>query len=211
MRKIPVPAVIAIASLSLVACGKPAAAPAPSAPAPATAQAATPPAKPVALALVTPMSAAPLPVSSLAIGAGHRIADRNTAYHQGLSPPLLWGSAAGAQSWVVMVEDPDAPSPRPFLHWLAWNLPAATLNLPEGLTRATTPPGMVEGLNGKGDPGWVAPKPPPGTGDHHYHFQVFALDTLLNLASAASRDDVVAAMKGHVLAAGETVGLAKAP
>lgn len=207
MRKSLVPACLAVAGLSLAACSKPAE------PTAGAAPAATAPrsAKPVAISLVSPMSATPLPVSSLAIGSGQRIADRNTAYHEGLSAPLAWGAAAGVQSWVVMVEDPDADTPQPFLHWLAWNLPARTLSLPEGLTAATTPPGMIQGLNGKGDPGWVAPKPPPGTGDHHYHFQVFALDTVLDVPPTASRDEVVAAMKGHVLAAGETVGLSAAP
>ena len=201
------PLCLAGAALVLQACSKPAEPPAAPAAAPATA----PAAKPVALSMVTPMSATPLPVSSLAIGAGQRIADRNTAFHEGLSAPLAWGAAAGVQSWVLMVEDPDAETPQPFLHWLAWNIPASTVSLPEGLTAAATPPGMVEGLNGKGAPGWVAPQPPAGTGDHHYHFEVFALDTTLSLPATASRDDVVAAMKGHVLAAGETVGLAAAP
>jgi Raf kinase inhibitor-like YbhB/YbcL family protein len=207
MRRSLIPVCFALASLALNACGKPPE----SAPAPTSPEAATTAARPMALALAPPTSNAPLAVSSLAIGAGQRIADRNTAYHEGLSPPLAWGSVAGVRTWAVIVEDPDAPSPQPYLHWLAWNLPAETVGLPEGLTSATAPTGMVQGLNDDGEPGWTGPRPPAGTGDHHYHFEVFALDTVLELPISASREDVIAAMGGHVLASGEAVGLAAAP
>jgi Raf kinase inhibitor-like YbhB/YbcL family protein len=198
---------ILTAALALAACGRADKASA-VAPAPTTT---APPARRVALSLAPPMAPIQLPVSSVAIGAGGRLADRNTAYHDNLSPALAWGSAAGAQSWVLIVEDPDANRPRPYVHWLAWNLPAKTASLPEGLTRATAPPGMVQGFNSGGGLGWGGPRPPKGTGDHHYHLQVFALDTVLNLPPIASREDVVAAMKGHILASGEAIALYAAP
>lgn len=181
----------------------------PSAPAAPTVEA--PAGKPLALSRAPAMSAIPLAVSSSAIDAGHRIASRYTAFGQGESPPLAWGAAAGVQTWVIMVEDPDADTPQPFLHWMTWNVPAKTMSLPAGASPTTALSGMVAGQNGGGTRGWTPPHPPAGTGDHHYHFQVFALDTQLDLPPTASRDEVIAAMKGHVLAAGETVGLAAAP
>jgi Raf kinase inhibitor-like YbhB/YbcL family protein len=107
---------------------------------------------------------------------------------------------ANAKSYALIVEDPDAPMARPFVHWLAWNIPGSTTELPEG-----SPQVAVEGENGSGSMGYFGPRPPAGDADHHYHFQVFALDTTLNLAPGAKRDDVVEAMKGHVLAKGELV------
>lgn len=207
MRRTPVSlSLIVAAGLSAWACGRPAEPPA-KAPAAPAAQ----PAKPLTLDLAPPMSKIPLAVSSLAIGAGGRLGDRFTAYHDNLSPPLAWGNVGGVQSWVVVVEDPDANRPRPYIHWLAWNMPARTASLPEGLTAATTPPGMAQGFNSGLGPGWGGPRPPKGSGLHHYHFQVFALDTVLELPRMASRDALVAAMKGHVLASGETVGTYSAP
>ncbi|MDQ0466140.1 Raf kinase inhibitor-like YbhB/YbcL family protein [Caulobacter ginsengisoli] len=206
MLKAPLLLTIAVA---LAACGKPAATAAvPPAPPPVQV---IKPAKPLALNLAPALSAIPLPVSSTALGAGQRLADRNSGYHDNLSPPLAWGSTGGVQSWVVIVEDPDANRPEPFVHWLAWNLPAKTRSLPEGLTAATAPPGMKQGFNSGLGLGWFGPKPPKGTGDHHYHFQVFALDTVLNLPPTAGRSGVVAAMKGHVLASGEAIGVYSAP
>jgi Raf kinase inhibitor-like YbhB/YbcL family protein len=202
-----IPPFVLAAALAMTGCGKAAETPAAAPPASLPAKLA----KPLALDLAPPMSGIPLPVSSLAIGSGGRLADRNTAYHENLSPPLAWGSIGGVQSWVVIVEDPDANRPRPYVHWLAWNLPPRTASLPEGLTAATAPPGMIQGFNSGLGPGWGGPKPPKGTGDHHYHFEVFALDTVLTLPRLASRDDVATAMKGHVLASGEALAVYAAP
>jgi Raf kinase inhibitor-like YbhB/YbcL family protein len=157
------------------------------------------------------MAEIPLPVTSQAIDAEHRLVDRNSAYHDNLSPPLTWGRVGGVQSWVLMVEDPDAPTPRPFLHWLMWNIPAKADSLPEALPPTAAPQGLVQGANGTGARGWSGPLPPAGTGPHHYHIELFALDVLLSLDPAASREDVIAAMKGHVLASGEAVATYAAP
>lgn len=202
-----VPCAVLAFALGTAACGKAADSPRVAAP-----EAAAPrPVKPLALNLAPPMSAIPLPVSSQAVGAGGRLADRDTAYHENLSPPLAWGSLAGVQSWVVIVEDPDANRPSPYVHWLAWNIPARISSLPEGLTQAIAPPGMVQGFNSGFGVGWGGPRPPKGTGDHHYHLQVFALDTVLKLPPTAGRDEVAAAMRGHVLASGETLAVYAAP
>ena len=81
--------------------------------------------------------------------------------------------------------------------------------MPEGLQdhpRLTAPEGMLQGLNSRGSMGYFGPRPPVGDPPHHYHFQVFALDTRLEVPPGAERDAVLEAMKGHVLAAGELVG-----
>ena len=97
----------------------------------------------------------------------------------------------GTKSIVVICEDPDAPMDHPFLHWLRWSNDV-------GKT-------WVEGWNGTDMKGYFGPQPPSG-GDHHYHFQVFALAKPVKV-DEPSLSAVVATMKGHVLAKGRVIGL----
>lgn len=114
-----------------------------------------------------------------------------------------------ARSYALIMEDPDAANVKPFIHWVAYNIPASTLALPEGLPvdpRLLKPEGMLQGANSRGSVGYFGPKPPVGDPPHHYHFQVLALDTVLDLKPGATRDEVLKAAKGHILGLGETVG-----
>lgn len=139
-------------------------------------------------------------VSSPAFSAGGPIPRAYSAYGRNEVPPLSWSALPpGTHSLVLIVEDPDAPSPQPFVHWTAWNIAPAARGLPAGLA------GSVEGANGTGKAGWYGPHPPDAK-PHHYHFQVFALDTSLNLPATAGRDQLVTAMRGHVLGKGRLVG-----
>lgn len=148
-------------------------------------------------------ASAPLLVTSPAFGPGGTIPLRFSAYDKGVSPALSWSALPpGTQSLALMVEDPDAASAKPFVHWLAWNIGPGGRGLAEG----AVPPGTVQGKNGRGGAAWFGPHP-PGAQPHHYHFQLFALDTALALPSGADRERLLAAMKGHVLAKGDLVGL----
>jgi hypothetical protein len=102
-----------------------------------------------------------------------------------------------AKSLVLIVDDPDAPMGT-WDHWVVWNIP------PTGTVGEDTAPG-VQGLNSFGKHSYGGPCPPSGT--HRYFFKVYALDTLLNIASNSRKKDVEKAMKDHVLAKGELVGL----
>ena len=109
----------------------------------------------------------------------------------------------------LIMEDPDAKPITPFVHWLAWNIPGNYRHLPEGLQeqeQLTDPPGVRQGRTSRGTVGYLGPRPPVGDPPHHYHFQIFALDTVLSVAPGAERDELLSAMSGHVLAAGEVVG-----
>jgi hypothetical protein len=75
----------------------------------------------------------------------------------------------------------------------------------------TEPNGLLQGKTSKGSMGYFGPRPPEGDPPHHYHFQVFALDTTLDVPQGADRDEVLRAMSGHVLAAGELVGTYQQP
>jgi Raf kinase inhibitor-like YbhB/YbcL family protein len=131
----------------------------------------------------------------------------NSAYGKSISPQLSWsGAPKGTRSFVVLAEDPDAGSPKPFVHWVVYDVPASS----RGFSAGALPPGAVAGANGSGKTGYRGPHPPPD-GDHHYHFQVFALDRTLGLKPGADRDTAVAAMRGHVLAEGEVVGRFRKP
>ena len=149
-------------------------------------------------------AAATISLTSSAFAEGQPIPLRFSAYGDGVSPPLQWDEPpAGTASFVLMVEDPDATSHKPYVHWLAWNIPPATRQLPEAVTAADAT--MVQGRNHHGDNAWFGPRP-GGSSPHHYYFQLFALDSTLALPKTASRDDLLGAMKGHVLAAGKLLG-----
>ncbi|MTE01286.1 YbhB/YbcL family Raf kinase inhibitor-like protein [Paracoccus sp. YIM 132242] len=127
------------------------------------------------------------------------------------SPALSWdGAPEGTRSFVIIAEDPDAREPKPFVHWLAYDIPASVTALREGLPTEPSlpdPEGVKQGANAMGSTGYTGPKPPVPDGPHHYHFQVFALDLpSLDLPPAADRAAVLAAMQGHVLAAGTVTG-----
>lgn len=151
-----------------------------------------------------------LGVSSPSFANGARIPDAHAAEGQNASPALRWTAGpAGTRGYVVMMEDPDVREDPPFVHWTVYNVPAEVTMLDEGLPgapRLLKPEGAGQGANERGSTGYFGPRPPVGDPPHHYHFQVFALDALLQLPHGASRAELLAAMRGHVLASGEVVG-----
>jgi Raf kinase inhibitor-like YbhB/YbcL family protein len=140
------------------------------------------------------------------------IASRHSAYGANLSPPLTWSEVAGAGAYAVVLQDPDAHGPSPFVHWLIWNIPASAHGLPEGVPSGATPgrpEGAAQGLTGPGTVGYFGPRPPSGV--HRYHFQVFSLDGPLALQPGADLAALEKAAAGHVIAKGEVVATYAAP
>ncbi|MEO0062057.1 MAG: hypothetical protein RLZZ08_617 [Pseudomonadota bacterium] len=118
-----------------------------------------------------------------------------------VAPPLEWTQPpAGTAELVLLVEDPDAPAPQPFCHWLVWGLAGQRGKLLEG----EVPPRV--GKNSFGNSEWLLPDPPTGHDQHDYVFQLFALDEPLAIMPGASRSDVVSAMAGHVIGAAVLTG-----
>ena len=107
-----------------------------------------------------------------------------------------------AKSLALITHDPDAPIAGGFTHWVVWNIDPRTTLIKE----ESAPPGAVEGLNGAGRAGYTPPCPPHGHGIHHYHFRLYALDTMLNLPEETIAGGLVMAMAGHILAETELVG-----
>lgn len=122
-----------------------------------------------------------------------------------ISPPLSWGEPpAETKSFVLICDDPDAPFGT-FVHWVLYNLPPETRQLSENRPRnAEFSNGAVHGKTDFGKLGYGGPCPPSGT--HRYFFKLYALDRQLNLGSGATKKQVEAAMKGHVLASAELMG-----
>ena len=152
-----------------------------------------------------------LTVTSPAYTENGPIPVKNSEYDQNASVPLAWTAGpAGTKSYAILMDDPDAKALEwPVSHWVAWNVPTGTTKLREGLEkglRLLDPKGMDQGRNYTRRPGYDGPRSPAGDPPHHYHTQMFAVDVVLDLPVGAMRADVLAAMKGHVLAAGEIVG-----
>ena len=144
-----------------------------------------------------------LDVSSSAFSEGQSIPKKYTCDGQNVSPPIKWSAAlANAKSIAIICEDPDAPS-GPFTHWVLYDLPATTKELAEGSSG-----GGKEGVNGFGKKGYGGPCPPPG-GAHRYYFRVYALGTASLGEAGRSKEDVTAAMQGHILAQGQLMGTYK--
>jgi Raf kinase inhibitor-like YbhB/YbcL family protein len=156
-----------------------------------------------------------LRVWSKAIRAGGPIAPRFSSYHENVTPDVQWSPGpTQTHSYAVLVEDPDAPTAQPFVHWVVANIPTDAHSLPGGKAtggaqprdaKAGRPNTVVDGTNGNQTIGWFGPHPPQGDTPHHYHFEVFALDRMLTVQQGATRDALVAAMARHVVAKGEFV------
>jgi hypothetical protein len=154
-----------------------------------------------------------LTVTSSAFPSGQPVPKQHTGDGADTSPPLKWsGAPEGTKEFAVICDDPDAPSAQPWVHWVIYGIPADVSSLPEGIPsdeRLASPVAALQGKNswpsGK-TVGYRGPAPPPGHGVHHYHFKVYALDARLGLAAGLTKDKLLAAMQGHILATGELVG-----
>jgi Raf kinase inhibitor-like YbhB/YbcL family protein len=144
-----------------------------------------------------------LTVTSAAFAEGAAITAKYTCDGEDVSPPLAIGAMpADTRSLALIMDDPDAPGGM-WVHWVVWNIPAQTREIPEnGL-----PAGTSQGRNDWNRNGYGGPCPPSGT--HRYFFKLYALDTTLTLAPSATKADLERAMKGHVLAVGQIMGTYK--
>jgi Raf kinase inhibitor-like YbhB/YbcL family protein len=136
---------------------------------------------------------------------GEAIPARYTCDGANVSPDIQWSAPpAGTKSIAIVMDDSDTPLL--FTHWLAYDIPANTRDIPEGASTPSTRLGhAAEGANNFGNIGYGGPCPPSGT--HHYNFRVYALDVDLTLPSGQSKDQLADAVKGHVLAEGLITGV----
>lgn len=159
---------------------------------------------------VTPRDRGRMELASPVIDDGGRIPDRFTAYFDNISPPLSWTLLPDAEAFALVVEDPDAPTEKPVVHWMIWNIPGTAKELPQNAS-AEGLAGAVQGRNAHGETGYLGPKPPVGHGPHRYHFQLFALDKRLDMPPATPLAELLNALKGNTIATAELIGVYEAP
>jgi Raf kinase inhibitor-like YbhB/YbcL family protein len=141
-------------------------------------------------------------LSSPAFDAGTSIPTGHTCDGEGGSPPLrIRGTPDGVASLALVVDDPDAPTDTPFVHWLLWNVPPDTESIPADIPQERTVSeldGAAQGTNGFGELGYRGPCPPAGDDAHTYRFTVLALDTTLDLEPGADRATFRDAAEPHI-------------
>lgn len=147
-----------------------------------------------------------LSISSPAFQDGERIPAKYTCQGQDISPPLKWSQVPNeTQSLALILDDPDAPS-GVFTHWVIFNLPPDSRELPEAVPAASQlPSGALQGKNDFGKIGYGGPCPPPGY-PHRYRFTLYALNRQLDLKAGSSKKQALNAMEGHILAQGQLTG-----
>ena len=155
-------------------------------------------------------SAMTLTIVSSAFANGQPIPRRYSGEGEDVSPALSFsGVPAGAKELAMIVDDPDAPTAQPWVHWVIYKIPLDAAGLAEGIAtdaKLASPAGALQGKNTSGDIGYHGPMPPPGHGVHRYYFKLYALDRQLDLKSGADKQALLSAMEGHILGQGELVG-----
>jgi hypothetical protein len=150
-----------------------------------------------------------LTLKSSAFSHNGAIPRRYTCQGEDVSVPLAWsGAPAATKSFVLIVDDPDAPDPKAprmtWVHWVLYNLPPSATALPEGVQPGALPKGTLEGLNDWKRTGYGGPCPPIGR--HRYFHKLYALSTLLPAMESPTKADLEQSIKGHVLEKADLIG-----
>ncbi len=161
----------------------------------------------IALDVIAPTGTAKLSVFTPAFQNNADIPFENTSYRANIFPGLNWNKGpAGTKSFAVIVQDTDGLiNNQPILHFTMYNIPADVTVLAPGMTAPPAGASFGPNIRGPNQP-YAGPRTPPGP-RHHYHFQVFALDTVIPASPTLTFDQLSAAMKGHVLGNGQTIGM----
>ena len=139
-------------------------------------------------------------ITSRAVSDGATIPTQFTCSGANQSPPLSWaGVPIATKSLALLLEDPDAPNGT-FVHWVVYDIPPTSSGFLAGKVDGK------QGVNSAGEAVYMGPCPPPGSSPHHYHFELSALDTMVDIKSDATAAQLEKAAQGHVKAAGDLVG-----
>ena len=126
---------------------------------------------------------------------------RFTCDGESINPALEIGDVPdNAESLVLVVDDPDAPS-GDFVHWVVFNIDPRIEEIPEG----EVPPESIQAVTSTGKSGYAGPCPPSGT--HRYYFTLYALDAALDLPAFITADQLMHRVKAHIIETAELVGL----
>jgi Raf kinase inhibitor-like YbhB/YbcL family protein len=123
-------------------------------------------------------------------------------------PRLAWSNAPSTtKSFVLICDDPDAAGNQPWVHWVVYNIAPTKKDLSYITGRAQKfSDGTKQGINSFSKRGYDGPCPPVGHGVHHYHFTLYAIDTVLTLSANATKSEVLAAIKEHTITQTELIG-----
>jgi len=149
-------------------------------------------------------------LTSPAFQPGQPIDPKYTCDGKDISPPLAWTAPpAGTKSLALIMDDPDAPVGT-WVHWVIYNIPAGESSLPEAVPAdQELPSGARQGLNSWPKYGYGGPCPP--SGQHRYFFKLYALDVSLDLPVKVTKDNLMQAMKDHILGQAELMGVYRRP
>ena len=156
-------------------------------------------------------------VTSSAFDHHGTVPEEYSAYGDNKSIDLSWSNLpTGTVQLALICDDPEVVTigmmETPFPHWVAYNIPASASGLPEGMATDAVVSGvagldgMINGLNGTSRSGYFGPRPPVNGHLHAYHFRVYAVDANLDLGEGLNKDELLAAIDGHVLATGMLMG-----
>ena len=123
-----------------------------------------------------------------------------------VSPPLKWTKPPErTKSFALICDDPDAPVGT-WVHWIIYGIDPGDRTLSEGVpTKDVLADGAIQGLNDFSKVGYGGPAPPRGP-THRYFFKLYALDIDSKLKPHSTKEELVNAMKGHILAEAELIG-----
>lgn len=167
-------------------------------------------------ASVSAQTPATITVTSPTLKANEVVPIDHTADGKNLSPALMWsGAPANTKQFALIYDDPDVAfgnPPQSFVHWVVYKIPGTAKGLPAELpmdavlTAPADIAGTIQGLSGFKRTGYRGPAPPPGK-PHHYTWTVYALDAELPLEQGLNRNQLLEAMKGHIIGQGALVAI----
>jgi Raf kinase inhibitor-like YbhB/YbcL family protein len=154
-------------------------------------------------------------LSSPSFSSGGKIPERFTALGESINPALSWSYAPPeTQELALICEDPDAPTPQPFVHWILYGISPNTSVVPEGITAIEEiqyPVVARQGKNSMLEPGYTGPNPPVWDHSHRYYFRLFALNAPIEIVDGAGREEFYKAIDGKVIEETTLLGLYEKP
>ena len=168
----------------------------------------------ICAAAVAAQTPAAITVTSPTLKANEVVPIDHTADGKNVSPALMWsGAPAGTKQFALVYDDPDVVfGGQTFVHWVAYKIPGTAKGLPAELpmdavlTAPADIAGTIQGLSGFKRTGYRGPAPPPGK-PHHYTWTVYALDADLPLEQGLNRNQLMEAIKGHIIGQGSLVAI----
>ncbi len=144
-------------------------------------------------------------ITSRAFNDGEMIPMKYTCDGNDVSPPLEWDNVPeNTKSLALISDDPDAPGGT-WVHWVVYDIPASMKTLTENIRpERELSSGIRQGNNDWSKIGYGGPCPPSGT--HRYYFKLYALNAVLSLKPGATKEQLLRAMKGHILEEAQLMG-----